>query len=116
MYISILPFFKELHSGKKVVDTLAKTALLSTNSFIYYSILIKHRKSPYLRTNVVCSKEGLKYNNNLGGRGGNTKGEGKNMSTIQKRAIFNYRSVSTYLSLILFYKAIIILDQLLMSY
>ena len=26
MYISILSFFKELHSGKKVVDTLAKTA------------------------------------------------------------------------------------------
>ena len=25
-YISILSFFKELHSGKKVVDTLAKTA------------------------------------------------------------------------------------------
>ena len=26
MYISILSFLKELHSGKKVVDTLAKTA------------------------------------------------------------------------------------------
>ena len=45
-YISILSFFKELHSGKKVVVTLAKTALLSTNSFIYYSILFKRRNTP----------------------------------------------------------------------
>ena len=62
-YISILSFLKELHSGKKVVVTLAKTALLSTNSFIYYSILFKRRNTPpppspfpLPHINAVCSK------------------------------------------------------------
>ena len=48
-------FFKELHSGKKVVVTLAKTALLSTNSFIYYSILFKRRNThPPTLPNQCC--------------------------------------------------------------
>ena len=37
MYISILSFFKELHSGKKVVDTLAKTAQ-QIHSLLFHSV------------------------------------------------------------------------------
>ena len=86
MYISILSavlsFLKILQSGTKVVDTLAKTAHLSTNSFIYHSILFKRRNPPPPpppRINVVCSKELRVQNTTLifGEGVGKQRGRGK---------------------------------------
>ena len=66
--------------------------IFSTISFTYYFILFKHHKSPTPQINVVCSKRnnwGSKIQHWFGGRGGDTQGEGIDMSTkaMQKGAI-----------------------------
>lgn len=53
--------------------TCLKCALLSTISFVYYFMLFEHHKSPTPESMLLGVKgriEGLKYNNNFGGRGG----------------------------------------------
>ena len=66
--------------------------IFSTISFTYYFILFKHHKSPTPESMLFVVKErieGLKYNIDLGGGGGDTQGEGIDMSTMamQKGAI-----------------------------
>ena len=106
-------FLKCYNQGRKQLTHLLKRRIYQQiHSFIIPFCLSAVTPNPlppptHPRINVVCSKELRVQNTTLifGEGVGKQRGRGK-----------VYRSVSTYLSLIVFCKVIIILDQLLMSY